>query len=1244
MLLTALPVAAAALGYVLLAIAGAVSVIAVGLLLAFRRRTQQDQPELARDAEARPAARARGRLEERGAVTSFSTNLSQAADQETVARVLLDEVVRLLRFEFAAIALISDDAKEAKGLAARAEGDVDWWTSVRIDLENEPSGVASCLFEAAPVTIYDVQSSPLVNRGLADRVGGKSAAFVPLISGDRVIAVLIVVTTRERRSFPAEQISLLEALAGEAAVALERTRSAAQLEEALEREQLVAAIARKVRSEHDIEAVLRVSVEETGKALGVTRCYVRLGELGEDTPIRAEWDAPGIEPVGPAAPNLAVTNLALRERRTVAIADVANALELEDPALGGVQTVLKLGTRAVLAVPIVVFDRTIGVFGLHRSKPAPWLPAEIALAEAVGRELGLALHTAQLLEENKRRLDRQATLVQAAHVMTSELRLETVLQRLVVEVTNLLEVNAADCYLYDARRGVLRCAAVYGLPAELIEFEFPADQALAGEAMRRGNATVSAEHDEVEAPHPAYEGFAAAMVAPMTWWGEVRGVIGVGTRDPARVFSPEDVEVLEAFASLGSVALRNVASIEQSARQVRIQRGFFRIASVLAQPLSLTETLDAVAQAACEALGGSFAAVLMPEPRELRLAGSHELPESLSAFLDSGMGGSTPLLYAAQRRRILAAPTVVGDDRFGDDWRAILGEAAGASLLAIPIEAPRRDQPGLGLVFFAEEQAFTDDEIELAQSLAGAARGALERAELYESERKSRAIAQQLAQTGTILASELDPDAILDEIVAQAPQLVSADAAAVSLFEGDELVISAAYGDDAQTALGARASAVGELAGEVVQTRAPVAIEEVESVHSAADPILEAGHRAFLGAPLVGSDGAVQGVLAVYAREPRAWREEEIEAVAALAGNASAFLANAELYQRVMLERERSVAILGNVADGIVAVGRDGNVVLWNAAAEQITGVPASEAHGRPPSDVLQRSLDPDETSEEGRGLIRIPRGSDEIWLSVTEAVMRDPAGVVAGRIYAFRDVSSDRLVEQLKTGFVSTVSHELRAPLTSIYGFAETLLREDVAFGEDERRTFLNYIASEAQRLTGIVDALLSVARLEAGDLHVQLTPTDLRDVVTDVVASAQREVVNGGRFVIDVPEEPLDADADRDKVRQILANLVDNAVKFSPEGGTVTIAARKAGDAVQVRVVDEGAGVPAGEQERIFRKFYRADAAGPAVGGGTGLGLFIARGLASAMGGRLWMDSESGRGASFVFELPTGRDVEGA
>ena len=233
--------------------------------------------------------------------------------------------------------------------------------------------------------------------------------------------------------------------------------------------------------------------------------------------------------------------------------------------------------------------------------------------------------------------------------------------------------------------------------------------------------------------------------------------------------------------------------------------------------------------------------------------------------------------------------------------------------------------------------------------------------------------------------------------------------------------------------------------------------------------MLAAGHAAYLGVPLVGPGRRARSACSPSTRASRgAWREEEVEALLALAANTSAALANAELYQRVALEKERSVAILANIADGIVAVDRDGRVVLWNAAAEQITGVPPDEALGRTTDEVLQRELESAEaTTRAGDRLVSITRGGEEVWLSLTEAVMRDPAGEVAGRIFAFRDISADRLVEQMKSDFVSTVSHELRTPLTSIYGFAETLLRQDVLFGDEERRTFLGYIASESQRLT---------------------------------------------------------------------------------------------------------------------------------------------------------------------------------
>ena len=351
----------------------------------------------------------------------------------------------------------------------------------------------------------------------------------------------------------------------------------------------------------------------------------------------------------------------------------------------------------------------------------------------------------------------------------------------------------------------------------------------------------------------------------------------------------------------------------------------------------------------------------------------------------------------------------------------------------------------------------------------------------------------------------------------------------------------------------------------------------------------------------------------------------------------SAALSNAELYQSVAEEKERSEAILGNIADGIVAVDRDGAIVLWNSMAEQVTGVPAGEAVGRRVVEVLQRELASEEGEPSGERGVAIARGGKEIWLSLTEAIMRDAAGAILGRIFAFRDVSSERAVEQLKSDFVATVSHELRTPLTSIYGFAETLLRQDVAFAEAERTTFLGYIASESERLIGIVDDLLNVARLEAGMVGIATAPVDVAAVVRRTVAAFEEAArANGHRFELDLPEGPLEADADDARLEEVMAHLVDNAVKFSPDGGTVTIAARRRGDAVEVRVEDEGLGISPGDRQRIFTKFVRGEAGPLASTQGTGVGLFLARGLLAAMGGRIWVESEEGAGSSFAFELP--------
>ena len=875
-------------------------------------------------------------------VSRVADELTQSADVERVARALLDELADLFAVGFAALTFVSDDAREASGYLARSGGeDVDWWRTMRLDLAREPSGIASAVFEATAFTVYDTQSPGVISPRLVEAVGAKSAAFVPLLVADRVTAVISVATLDEPRVFSSEDLAVMQTLASEAAVALERLRASAALEEALKR--------------------------------------------------------------------------------------------------------------------------------------------------------------------NEEQLAQQTALLRVAHVLTGELDLPVVLQRLADQLAQLLDADAADCYLLDGERGVFRCVAVHGFTGKLLGFEFPLGEGLAGAAVREGRPLVESAYGELAAPvpHPAYEGFTDVIAAPMFWSDEVRGVLGVGRREGRR-FAQRDANILEAFAGLAALALRNAEMFTQSARQARIQRGFYRIASVLGQSLSRAATLEAIAQAAAEALGGSSAAVLVPSSGRLEAVGPYELPADLERIFEQRVAENHgPLFRAAGEGRILVSTSVADDERLLPDLREIAAANRYLSLISVPVDAPRETGQGLVLIFFAEERTFSDDDLELARHLADATRGALERSELFEAERGARALAQQLTRTGRLLTSELDPAAVLDEVVQQAPELVNAEAGAFRLLDGDDLVVTAADGEGAEAALGSRSSAGGWLSGDVVQSAAPVALAHAgdDERLRGLDPMLQAGHAAFLGVPVGGAEGETLGVLAVYASVPREWREEEIEALLAVAASTSAALANAELYQRVALERERSVAILANIAEGIVAVDREGSVVLWNSAAEAITGVPAAVALGRAPVDVLQRSLEAPDGSARGDRLVPIMRGREDVWLSVTEAVMRDPLGTVAGRIFAFRDISSDRLVEQVKSDFVSTVSHELRTPLTSIYGFAETLLRQDVMFGEEERQTFLRYIASESQRLTSIVDTLLNVARLDTGDLQVNLADTDVCGVVGQVV-----------------------------------------------------------------------------------------------------------------------------------------------
>jgi signal transduction histidine kinase len=228
-------------------------------------------------------------------------------------------------------------------------------------------------------------------------------------------------------------------------------------------------------------------------------------------------------------------------------------------------------------------------------------------------------------------------------------------------------------------------------------------------------------------------------------------------------------------------------------------------------------------------------------------------------------------------------------------------------------------------------------------------------------------------------------------------------------------------------------------------------------------------------------------------------------------------------------------------------------------------------------------------------------------------------------------------MLDKLKDDFVATASHELRTPLAAIYGAAKTLRREDV-LDDEGVEGMMTIIASESERLARVLDDILIASHLDSGRLRFASAPVDVRALVADVVESMQMHVENGITIEVDAPPNGLPGVAvDPMKLRRVLLNLLENAIKYSPEGGPVVLRiASGENGRLRLAVRDEGLGIPYAEQERIFEKFYRADPQLARGVGGTGLGLYICRELVQRMGGDIALESEPGKGSTFTVELP--------
>jgi PAS domain S-box-containing protein len=748
----------------------------------------------------------------------------------------------------------------------------------------------------------------------------------------------------------------------------------------------------------------------------------------------------------------------------------------------------------------------------------------------------------------------------------------------------------------------------------------------------------------------------SAIAVPLIARSRTIGALTLAWSESGRRYGEAEIVLAMELARRAALAVDNAIlfSREREARAraeeaVERLRDLEVISEVALTHLDLDRMLANLLDGVRTVMRGDTTVILLLNEAgdELVASWSRGLEEEVEARVRVPVGKGFAGRVAATRQ-----PVYIPDVRRAEVVNPLLVKRGLISLLGVPLLVEGR-LVGVLHVGSVRARVFTKDDERTLQLLSDRIALAIEQSRLYESERAASRRLEFLSEASELLGSTLDYATALSGLVELVvPSL--ADWCVVDMLRDGVLERVAVAHPDPKLAAAAyefqerfpQAPDSPHGPARAIATGKPELIREVTDEHlqeaaGGDEPLLAAlraiGMTSLICAPLVARGRVLGAITLLSDREDRRYSEADLVIAEELGRRAAVAVDNALLFAEA--ERRADAArVLEHIGDGVFMLDRSGVVRLWNRAAEAITGLDADVVVGRQPEEAVPGwaaiagtiPVADSPTAPAQIETVPLELPGREVWLSI--------AGVefAEGTVYAFRDLTADRALEELRSDFVSTVSHELRTPLAAIYGAALTLQREDLPLDEAQRTNLLAIISTESDRLARTVNDILWASRLDADRVQLEVGTHDPRDLARTVVEAAQVNLPENVelRFTCERGLPPIEADPD--KVRQVLTNFVDNAVKYSPDGGTVELALSRRDHSVRFSVSDEGLGIPPSDQRRIFDKFYRVDPNLTRGVGGTGLGLYISRELVRRMNGTIWVESREGEGSRFSFELP--------
>jgi PAS domain S-box-containing protein len=1238
----------------------------------------------------------RRRLREVNLLLDFSRRLS-GLDPDSIVKALLESALRVVTTAHAGVVLLSNE-KEGLLRARAASGYAN--TSNLMGIIYHPGEAlpgrvfvekkARRVDEVNFARDYSLPAEHLLR--YREATAGRlpvSSLVIPIQTGERTLGVLLLDNFNTPAAFTADDEALLLSLTQQVALSLENVRLVQASQERATQLQALTNVSADLTSSLKSSQLVTGLLDSLHNVLDYDTAILWLRE-GERMSVAAARGFPDNEEREGLTVTISESALLAEMNRTsqgIVIGDVRVDARFS--------SLVEAERLSWLGIPLVSKGEVEGVIALEKTEANFFSLELVQLVTTFASQAAVALENARLYEDSVRRaaeLDersqRLALLNRLSSDLSGSLNDDQILRLTAEELQRALAVKKVSMVTFDR----------FGLP--LLRVVIPSNEKTQPRLLKtapifdrlaesQGVFSTEKVEDEPDLKPLAdmLVGTRSLLILPLVSGQSLRALAFIHMEEIYH-FSAGDIDLARIISNQAAVALESArlyqATVSRAEQLTTINRASYEIGL----SLDAEEIYAAIHRAATQLMPAESFVISLVDEEQGDIEGVYLLDPNGRApnqRISLGQGVSGRVIATGEPILIANAEQVeaVGGRTFG--------EGQPRSIVAVPLMMGGKILGMLSAQSY-DSNVYTEDEQQILSTLANQAAVAIQNGRLFAETRRladeleqrvvdrTAELAREQRNTETLLrilteaSSTLDLDRALNRTLALLNDAIGAEQGSIMMVNPDDNTIQYRAGYGYLTPVmteGPRPTAlkIGDgLAGWVIKHREPVRVDDVRKDNRWVKiPLSSSSHRSVIAAPLIVGEDVI-GAILVFHRKVGYFSPEAMNLVQAIGNQVAVAINNAQLYHLIrdqaerlgsmlrnqQVEASRQQAILEAVADGVLVTDPNNEITFLNSSAERIMDLDGSQINGQ--------SLD---------NFVGLFGKAAQTWMQTIHSWSEDPASHQPGDTYAeqltletghvvlvhlapviwrneflgtvsiFRDITHEVEVDRLKSEFVATVSHELRTPMTSIKGYVDILLMGAAGALNENQLHFLDIVRTNTERLSVLVNDLLDISRIEAGRISLSLQSVDLREMAEDVIVDISRrsqEENKTMKFTLDAPAELPPVNGDIERVRQILANLVDNAYHYTPENGQITIHLQLVEGAVQVDVEDNGIGVDSVDADRIFERFFRGEDPLVLATPGTGLGLAIVKQLVTMHRGRIWMTSKGipGEGSTFSFTLP--------